>query len=226
MLHPKINKETLEFLKHLKHNNNREWFTENKSRYTKEQANFKGFMATLAQEMNQHDAIEKSKLFRIYRDIRFSKDKTPYKSSFSGFMSRKGNHRRGGYYVHIEPGNSFLGAGFWKPEKDDLLRIRKEWGMDAQELKAILREESFAATWGPLQGDSVKTAPKGFDKEHPNIDFIKKKQYIFQKSFTDKEVVSADFLPNVNRAFKIIRPYFDLMSNILTTNLNGESLID
>lgn len=226
MLHPKINPGTLEFLAELKNNNHREWFTAHKARFTAEQANFKAFMAALTQEMNQHDAIDKSKVFRIYRDVRFSNDKTPYKSSFSGFLSRKGSHRRGGYYLHLEPGASFLGAGFWKPEKDDLLRIRKEWEMDAEELRAILRDEAFAVVWGGLQGEEVKSAPKGFHKEHPNSDLIKKKQYVFTKPYTDKEVVSPDFLPSVNAAFKAIRPYFDLMSHILTTNLNGESLVD
>jgi uncharacterized protein (TIGR02453 family) len=141
-------------------------------------------------------------------------------------MSRKGDHRRGGYYVHLEPGNSFLGAGFWKPEKDDLFRIRKEWEMEAEELRGILKEKTFKQQWGNLQGEELKTAPKGFEKDHPNIDLIRKKQFVLMKSFTDKEVLDPDFLNQVNYAFKVVRPYFDLMSNILTTNLNGESLID
>ena len=165
-------------------------------------------------------------MFRIYRDVRFSKDKTPYKTHFAGSFSRLGAHLRGGYYVHIKPGGSFIATGFWNPNKEDLFRIRKELEMDASEFRKIITEKTFKKVWGELEGDEVKTAPKGFDKEHSDIDLIKKKQFIFIRNFSDKDVLSNAFIETLDESFKAIRPYFDLMSDILTTNLNGESILD
>lgn len=226
MLETNITKSTLQYLNALKENNNREWFTEHKPTFQKEQEQVKSFFNHVLQLLNAHDEIEKLKIFRIYRDVRFSKNKTPYKTHFSASFARAGKHRRGGYYVQVAPGNSFIATGFWAPEKNDLLRIRKEWELDTSELVAIIEDNSFKNIWGPLVGDELKTAPKGFDKEDPNIAFIRKKQFIFTKSFTDAEVLSDDFAKQIDQAFKTIRPYFDLMSSILTTNLNGESLLD
>ena len=103
--------------------------------------------------------------------------------------------------------------------------MRKEFEMDASEIRAILKDNTFKSVWGNFVGDELKTAPKGFDKEHPDIDLIRKKQYIFTKKYTDKQVLAQGFLDDVNTSFKAVRPYFDYMSNVLTTNLNGESLI-
>lgn len=106
------------------------------------------------------------------------------------------------------------------------MRIRKEWEVDTSDLLNIINQEPFKSVWGLLEGDELKTAPKGFEKDHPNISLIRKKQFIFIRKFTDKEVLQADFSTKINHSFQTIRPYFDLMSTILTTNLNGESLID
>lgn len=226
MLYPIITKETLEFLNELKKNNNREWFTDNKKRFVTRQNESKEFFKGILDQLETHDDIEKMKVFRIYRDVRFSKDKTPYKYNFSASYARSGAQRRGGYYVHIQPEGSFIATGFWNPEKEDLLRIRKEWEIDASELREIMTDKKFKSVWGTLAGEELKTAPKGFDKEHPNIDLIRKKQFIFVKKFTDKEVLEPDFTEKISEAFRLIRPYFDLMSQILTTDLNGESLLD
>ena len=226
MLHPAITKETFQFLNDLKENNNREWFAEHKEQFKVHEAEAKVFFNEVLEQMKFHDEIEKLKVFRIYRDVRFSKDKTPYKFNFSASFKRAGKQRRGGYYLHIQPKGSFVATGFWAPEKEDLFRIRKEWQLDPSDLRAIIAKKSFKKVWGTLAGEELKTAPKGFDKEDPNIDLIRKKQYIFVRNFTDAEVLSPDFLETVNNSFKAIRPYFDLMSAILTTNLNGESLLD
>lgn len=226
MLHPVITKETLLFLNNLKENNNREWFAAHKEHFTQRQTEAKIFFNAVLEQMKSHDEIEKLKVFRIYRDVRFSKDKTPYKYNFSASFTRAGKQRRGGYYLHIQPQGSFIAAGFWAPEKEDLFRIRKEWQLDSSELRGIINQRAFKEVWGELAGDELKTAPKGFDKEDPNIDLIRKKQFIFTRNFTDKQVLSAGFLDAVNDSFIAIRPYFDLMSAILTTNLNGESLLD
>ncbi len=128
--------------------------------------------------------------------------------------------------MQIQPNNeSFIATGFWDPNKEDLLRIRKEFEVDDSEMRDILNDKNLNSIWGGLEGEEVKTAPKGFDKNHPAIDLIKKKQYIFIKKFTDKEVLNNNFIIEVDNAFKAIRPYFNYMSDVLTTDLNGESLI-
>lgn len=221
-----LSKAVFDFLTELKTNNNRDWFEEHKPIFKKHQSEVKSFLVAVKNNLNHHDEIEKMKLFRIYRDVRFSKDKTPYKSHFAGSFSRLGAHLRGGYYVHLKPGESFLAVGFWDPNKEDLFRIRKELEMDANEFRSIINRKELKAIWGELGGDELKTAPKGFDKEHPDIDLIRKKQFVFVRNLTDKQVLSPSFLDEVDKSFKAIRPYFDLMSDILTTNLNGESILE
>lgn len=221
-----ISKGVFDFLKELKNNNNRDWFEAHKTDFKKHQSEVKSFLEAVKTNLNHHDDIEKMKLFRIYRDIRFSKDKTPYKSHFAGSFSRLGAHLRGGYYIHLKPGESLLATGFWDPNKEDLFRIRKELEMDADDFRKVINKKELKETWGELRGDELKTAPKGFDKEHPDIDFIRKKQFVFVRNLTDKEVLSPSFLDEVDKSFKSIRPYFDLMSDILTTNLNGESILE
>lgn len=221
-----IPQDVFTFLKKLEKNNDRDWFNEHKPEFKAIEAEVKKAYNYLGGLMNTHDQIEKIKMFRIYRDVRFSKNKLPYKTHFGISFTRKKPELRGGYYLHIQPNNeSFIATGFWDPNKEDLLRIRKEFEMDDSEIRAILKDKSFKTTWGNFTGDELKTAPKGFDKEHSAIDLIRRKQYIFVKNFTDKEVLADDFLNEVNDAFKTIRPFFDYMSDVLTTNLNGESLL-
>jgi uncharacterized protein (TIGR02453 family) len=226
MQNPVITKETFLFLKELEKNNNREWFADNKPEFKAIEADVKAFYATAMVNLKLHDEIEKMKIFRIYRDVRFSKDKRPYKSHFGGSFARTGAKLRGGYYIHLKPGDSFIATGFWEPNKEDLLRIRKELELDADGFRKVVGNKKLKDLWGDIVGDEVKTAPKGFDKEHANIDLIRKKQYIFVRKFSDKEVLSRDFAKLVDDSFQGIRPYFDLMSDILTTNLNGESLLN
>lgn len=221
-----INNSTFKFLKTLAKNNNRDWFNAHKPQFKSIEAEVKSFYNELGELLNSHDNIDRVKVFRIYRDVRFSKNKLPYKTHFGGSFHRTKPQLRGGYYLHIQPNNeSFIATGFWEPHKDDLFRIRKEFEMDDSEIRAILNEPDFNKIWGGFVGDSLKTAPKGFDKTHPAIDLIRRKQYIFTKSYTDEEVLDKNFMMEVDLAFKAVRPFFDLMSDILTTDLNGESLI-
>ncbi len=221
-----ISKSTLQFLKDIAANNHKEWFEANKEVYLKSQENIKQFMLDVEKRLNQTDVIEGSKLYRIYRDVRFSKDKTPYKNYFSGYFKRKGAARRGSYYLSIEPGNTLIGGGFYGPNKEDLFRIRKEFEADGTHIENIVNHPSFIKHFGSLQGDGVATAPKGFEKAHPHIKWIRKKQFFAFEKFTDKEVLSDDFEEKVLGAFLAIRPFFDYMSDVLTTNLNGESVLD
>jgi len=225
-----ISKQTLKFLTDLSKNNNRDWFADNKDRYTASHEEMILFADHVLDLMNQHDNIEtvsgKKSLFRIYRDVRFSKDKSPYKAWWSGGFKRATASLRGGYYFHIEPGGkNFVGGGFWGPNKEDLQRIREEIAMDASEFREILHSKDFVETFGTLDGEQLKTAPKGFDKEHPDIDLLRYKQFIFSKQFTDEEVLSPDFGKRLDDAFQKMRPFFDLMSDVLTTDINGTPLV-
>ena len=223
-----IPKSVFTFFKKLEKNNNRDWFNENKPEFKAIEKDVKAVYNTILDNLNAHDEIDKLKVFRIYRDVRFSKNKLPYKTHFGGSFHRSKPRLRGGYYLHIQPNNeSFIATGFWEPAKEDLLRIRKEFEMDDTEIKAILADKKFNTIWGDtFMGDEVKTAPRGFDKDHKAIDLIKKKQYIFTKKYTDKAVLDANFLSEVNASFKAIRPFFNYMSDVLTTDLNGVSLIE
>lgn len=220
-----INPQVFSFFTALAKNNNREWFEANKPKFKTLENEVKVFTKEVERALQLHDKIQKAKMFRIYRDVRFSKNKTPYKTHFGIAFHREKPAFRGGYYIHLEPGNSFLGVGFWEPSPEDLFRIRKELELDAEELRKIMAQSDFKKYWGELSGDEVKTAPKGFDKAHSNIDLIKKKQYVFLKNFTDQQVFSDDFVDLIDEHFQHIRPYFDYMSNVLTTDLNGESLL-
>lgn len=223
-----IDNSTLLFLNDLKRNNNREWFTEHKLTFQEENQKFIDFADHLLLEMNKSDHIEtptgKKSVFRIYRDVRFSKDKTPYKTHFSGSFKRATEQLRGGYYYHIEPGNSFIGGGFWGPNSKDLLRIRQEISADASELKDIITSTKFINSFKTLDGDKLKTAPRGFDKEHPDVDLLRLKQYIVHQKFSDTDVMKSDFSKKVINTFEAMRPFFDYMSSVLTTDQNGVPL--
>ncbi len=222
-----LSNEILSFLKELKKNNNRDWFNEHKPRFQTIQLEAKGFYEEIKQGLLQFDEIENFKMFRIYRDVRFSKDKTPYKPHFAGSFSRSGKRLRGGYYLRIRPGESFLAGGFWEPNKEDLFRIRKEFEISDVEIRDILKAPDFKKVFGgQLEGEELKTAPKGFQKEHPAIDLIRKKGFIAVRNFSDKEVLSPDFLEEVLFSFKTLGPFFDYMSEVLTTDLNGVSTVD
>ena len=217
----------LKFLKELEKNNNREWFETKKDYYKKEETEFKKFGNEILEKLNEHDAIEKMKVYRIYRDIRFSKDKTPFKTNRTISYAREGEALRGGYYLHIKSGESFLAGGFFSPSPADLKRIRQEFDMDDEEIRTIMNDKAFKAAFGNQfePHDQVKTAPKGFSKESKAIDLIKNKSFFFKHSFTDAEVTSADFSSTVNEYYKLFRPFFDYMSDVLTTDLNGVSLL-
>jgi len=222
-----IPQETFPFLKDLKRHNNREWFNEHKTEFKQIEANVKSCYEYLGGLLRKHDRIDRIKVFRIYRDVRFSKNKLPYKTHFGGAFHRIKPHLRGGYYLHLEPDDkSFIGIGFWEPNKEDLFRIRKEFEADDTEIRTILKDANFKKVWGNFRGNTLKTAPRGFNKQHKAIDLIRRKQFIFSRTFTDEDVHHKDFLEEVDHAFAIARPYFNYMSEVLTTNLNGESILD
>jgi uncharacterized protein (TIGR02453 family) len=219
-------KKGFEFLKQIRENNNREWFTKHKPEYDSIVKENKDLFNQIYSELQKHDSLKGIHIFRIYKDVRFSKDKSPYKTNFGAGYSRTKPILRGGYYIHLEQNNSFVGGGFWAPNKEDLFRIRKVFEMDTTVFEKIASDKTFLKYFGELKGEvGVKTAPKGFDKNHPAIDLIKKKQYVVMRKFTDKEVLSDNFQKEVIVTFLAMRPFFDYMTEVLTTDLNGESLI-
>ena len=222
-----IPKSAFTFLNKLKKNNHRDWMQANKKEYQANEKALKEFYAEIENGLNQNDEIEKVKVFRINRDIRFSKDKTPYNVHRSVSYRRAGAHRRGGYYLRIEPGKTAVAGGFFGPEPPDLLRIRKEFEMDSNEIRKILAQKDFDKAFGGfVQEYAVKTAPKGFSKEDPNIDLIRLKSFFVVREFTDEEALSKDFAKVVLKHYELMRPFFDYMSEVLTTDLNGVSTID
>ncbi|MBP2281831.1 uncharacterized protein (TIGR02453 family) [Flavobacterium sp. CG_23.5] len=217
---------SITFLKSLANNNNREWFAENKETYISAQNNIIAFIDQLIILMNNHESIEnvsgKKSLYRIYSDVRFSKDKSPYKPRFAASLQRATNLKRGGYYLNIQPGNNFLACGFFSPNPDDLKRIRKDIDLNHKDWRKILNSKSIKNNFLELTGHTVPTFPKGFSQDHEAMDLIRHKQFILKHNFTDKEVIDPKFIYNVNEIFKSVRPFFDYMSFVLTTDLNGE----
>tara|TARA_B100000809_G_C14924393_1_gene454563 strand:+ start:98 stop:772 length:675 start_codon:yes stop_codon:yes gene_type:complete len=221
-----IQKSTFSFLNKLKQNNNRDWMTEHKKEYQSNEKLLKQFYGSVEARLNITDEISKLKVFRINRDLRFSKDKTPYNVHRSTSYSRAGAHRRGSYYLRIEAGKCAMAGGFFAPETVDLLRIRREFEMDSTEIRTILNQKEFKKAFqGFNQENKLKTAPRDFNKEDPNIDLISLKNYFVVHHFKDEEVLSKDFEDQLMHHFLLLRPYFDYMSEILTTDLNGVSLL-
>ena len=221
-----IQKSIFSFLNKLKTNNNRDWMTEHKKEYQSNEKLLKQFYGSVEASLNITDEISKLKVFRINRDLRFSKDKTPYNTHRSASFSRAGAQRRGSYYLRIEPGSSAMAGGFFSPDPVDLLRIRREFEMDTTEIRTIFNQKEFNKVFqGFNQENQLKIAPRDFNKEDPNIDLIKLKNYFVVHNFSDDEVMSKDFEDRLMHHFLLLRPYFDYMSEVLTTDLNGVSLL-
>ena len=219
-----IQSSTFKFLRDIRKNNNRNWFNDNKLKYQSARENVKEFLTALESEMNKFDEIEKTKLFRIYRDVRFSKDKTPYNSHFSMSLSRAGHFRRGGYFLKVTPGNTHIAGGFWAPNPRDMKLIRDHISTDPKPLRKIINSKSFKDTFGTLIGEQVKTAPKGYSKDDPAIDLLRYKQLFVSKKIPDKHVTAPTFLKEVVSTYKKMEPFFNYMTDILTHDLNGVPL--
>lgn len=224
-----ISKANFQFLKDLADNNHREWFNAHKDQYVKHHEEAIGVADALLSRLLEQDQIStpsgKKSLMRIYRDVRFSKDKSPYNPRWAGGFGRVKPQLRGGYFFRLMPGQTVIGGGFYGPNKDDLKLIRDQIAQDDEPLRTVLRDPAFKKVFGELQGEQVKTAPKGFDKEHPAIDLLRyKSMYVFRE-FSDKEVLNGDFVEEAIKTWTAIRPFFDVMTEMLTTDLNGVSTI-
>ena len=203
----------LKFLKSLAKNNNREWFEKNKPKYLEVKLQFEDFLEAFHKEAVKFDeslgGLNPRKLgFRIYRDVRFSKDKRPYKVNMGAGMSAHGKmEQEPGYYIHIEPGKSFVAGGIYMPDNENLAKIRQEIDYNIKDFQKILNDKKFKKLFPALGDfDKLKTAPKGYAKDHPNIDLLRYKSYIVSHNFTDDEVIQKDFVKKAAAACKTLLP--------------------
>jgi uncharacterized protein (TIGR02453 family) len=214
-----IQNTLLPFLTDLAANNNREWFLANRKRYDDEKAAFQQVIGFLLKEIGQFENLDGQEIkdcsYRINRDIRFSLDKSPYKKNFSCSFEEGGKKSgKAGYYLHIQPGNSFLAGGAWGPTKEQLAAIRQEIDYNAENIKSILNNKSFKEVYSEIKGDGLKTMPKGYPKDHPEIELLKKNQLYVMHNYTDSEVVAADFLEKVVAHCKIMKPFTDWVNMV------------
>ncbi|GAB3566885.1 DUF2461 domain-containing protein [Spirosoma luteolum] len=209
---------TLTFMSDLVKNNNREWFQVNRARYDAAKQELIGLVEQVLVKMSAFEPLAnttaKECIFRINRDIRFSKDKAPYKSNLAFAIGPGGRHSgRIDYYVHIQPGNqSFIGGGMWQPTPAQLAIYRQEVDYNAQELKDIIEAEAFRAYYPEVSGEVMKTTPKGYSADHPDIDLLRRKELFFIHRFTDREVVKPGFADELVRGALILKPYCDLLN--------------
>ncbi|MDX2245705.1 MAG: DUF2461 domain-containing protein [Bacteroidia bacterium] len=203
---------TLTFLAELKENNHKEWFDANRDRYQESRENLISLVDQVLEGLVEFDhsveGLEAKKcLFRINRDIRFSKNKSPYKTNMGAFMSKGGKQSYyAGYYVHLEPGSCFVGGGCYQPPAPELKKIRSYIDLSAAELREITSDKKFVDTFGGLQGEELKSAPAGFDKQHPDIDLIRRKDFFVGKNLEDHQVLSEGFAETLLDIFETMYP--------------------
>ncbi|KPH12859.1 DUF2461 domain-containing protein [Chryseobacterium sp. ERMR1:04] len=213
-----ISTKTFDFLKKLTKNNNREWFNENKNLYTESQGNMIAFLEDLINEMGEFDQDlakldAKKALFRIYRDTRFSKDKIPYKTNFGASLGMGKGSQKGGYYLHTEPGKSFLAGGIYMPESSVLKDVRKEISLYGDDFLKIINNKDFKKYFPELdQADKLKKVPQGFEKEDPMGELLKLKSFIVVYNLKDEEVLDKSAVKNMTEIFKVMKPFNDFLN--------------
>ncbi|GHA79120.1 DUF2461 domain-containing protein [Pontibacter akesuensis] len=213
-----IQPSTLSFLSDLAEHNTREWFGEHKQRYDAARKDFICFLDELLQEVQlfepaAHNQQGKDLVFRIYRDVRFSNDKRPYKDHFGAYITEGGRKSTlPGYYLHLAGKNqSFVAGGLWYPPADQLKAVRQELDYNLEEFKAIVEAKEFTSRFGAVQGEQLKTTPKGYDKENPAIHYLRFKSWNGIMPLSDETVLSAGFMQEVVNAFKALKPLNDFL---------------
>ncbi len=213
-----VSPDLLRFLTDLKANNSREWFAANKSVYDLEKQKFDQLIERLIQEYgafeNMMGVERKHCSYRLYRDVRFSKNKDPYKTWFSASFSEGG--RRSGYmdyYLHIEPGGkSFLGGGMYSPTPEQIAKYRQEVDYNGAALRKIVESPSFLATFGKAEGEMLQKVPKGFDPDPADIEYIRRKQLFYWRHYSDKEITAPDFVSKLMQDSKLLKPFLDFLN--------------
>lgn len=215
-------KEILSFLGSLQKNNSREWMEANKSQYLSSKKQFEDYISSLIDNIAAFDphitgADPKKCIFRLHRDIRFSKDKRPYKDNMGGFINKDGRKGMdGGYYIHIQPGQSMLAGGIYMPPPEILKKIRQEIDYNPDALINFMNSKDFENHFGSFEGDRLKKAPKGYNPDHPNIELLKLKYYIIVHRVNDADLVKPEFPEYASRIFKAMLP----LNNYLRTALH------
>ena len=216
-----IKKSTLDFLLKIKNNNNREWFNKNRKLYEDAKENFESLVQAIIDRVTDFEPIMKgleaaSCIYRINRDIRFSNDKSPYKAHFGAFIvrgGRKNGDKFAGYYVHIEPGNSMIAGGAYMPPAPWLSAIREKIDEEPEELLRIIKNKDFINYFGKIEGEKLKTAPKGYPSDHPHIDLLKYKSYLVVNEVTDEKVLSQDYFEHIINVARAMKPLNDFLND-------------
>ena len=211
--------DTVRFIERLSENNNKPWFDAHRDEYVAAKADFERFVELL---MGQLVEIEpalseqkaKDSIFRIFRDVRFSKDKTPYKGHFGVYLSKGGRKYPGaGYYLHIEPGGkSFIGGGLWMPEPSLLKAVRQEIDYNFEEFENIINEKNFRKLFSNIEGERLKTLPQGYGAENRAIEYLKMKSFTAGQNLEDKELTSRGFRKKAVDVFTIMKPFVDFLN--------------
>ncbi|MBI3815358.1 MAG: DUF2461 domain-containing protein [Nitrospinae bacterium] len=217
-----IGKQTFQFLKELKKNNNRNWFNANKEKYQAAAAEFEDFVNVVIASISQFDKsisgiLAKDCIFRIYRDVRFSKDKSPYKTHFGAWIVKSGrkSHDEAGYYIHIEPDASILAGGAHNPPPDWLRGIRSKIHNNGKEFKKIIGSASFKKYFKEIEGEKLSRPPHGFDANHPDIELLKQKSYLAVHKVDDKTVMSDNFIKLCSEVFKALYPFDEFLNQAI-----------
>lgn len=213
-------KTTLEFLEALRFNNHKAWFDENRKRYEQARAHFEDLVGDLIAHFGPVEDLGsttvKDCLYRINRDIRFSKDKSPYNSHMAALLGRGGRKATGrAYYVHVEPGGSMIAGGIYMPSSEELQRIRRALASDVGSFNRILADKTFTRYFGQMQGDKLKTAPKGFASDHPAIELLKHKQFMATHAISDDRLLADDLSAHIVAVCQALKPFVGYFHDIL-----------
>src|SRR5690606_34438631 len=214
-------KDIISFLEHLRDNNNKEWMEANREWYLKAKADLLEVVGRILHRMVAFEpgfaGLEpKDCIFRQNRDLRFTPDKRPYKNNMSAYFAQGGKKSQyPGYYLHIEPGGSFLGAGVYSPSPEILKKIRQEIDYSGQELSLLLQNREFNATFGEIKGERLKTPPKGYSSDHPFLHFLKMKHFIVSKSLSNTDIRSPGFAEKTVKNFFRMKPFNDFFAKAM-----------
>jgi len=219
-----LQESTLKFLKGLKRNNSKAWFEKNRTAYENSKADFEQFIQTLIDAHSKADPdlkglVAKKCVFRINRDVRFSKDKSPYKTNFGASMD-KGGRKSGlaGYYFHLEPGGSFIGGGLWQPMPDVMKKVRQEIDYSFDEFDEIISAKKFKSLYGELYtGEDVKLScvPQGFEKDNPAAEFLKLKSWLVLADVSDADLTSKNLLKKTTEGFQTMMPLIKFLNRAI-----------
>ena len=218
-----INPNTLEYLKNLKRNNNKGWFEEHRPLFEEARNDFASFVEAMIINIGSFDAAiaplqVKECVFRINRDVRFSKDKTPYKVNMAASFSAGGKKATvAGYYFHLEPGRSFAGGGFYTPQPEQLVKIRQEIDYNFSDWTKIIREKAFQRHFANgIEGNgSLVRPPKGYEESNPAIEYLKMKGFIVTEAFSDVDLMNENAVAKVGASFKAMKPLIDFLNTAI-----------